>query len=1313
VTVGEAYFGPVPLWWWSGARLEASVLCEQLDQLLSQGVREAVVISLAPRGSLWGAPPDDPQFMSEQWWGIFLAVCQHAEDQGFGLWFYDQIGFSGADIPAQIVAEHPEDRGWTLESLAVDGDGWLEIDLPSRAVLVSSVSYTMVDGVPLEATTKVIPVDTTAQIRVPPTGENRRLVLTYAERAGYDYLSPSASSRLRDAIHGELERRAGRYFNRVIKGTFQDELPSMPGWSADFATEFRLRRGYQIEPHLPKLWDEIGENWRSVRRDYQRTRAELAEEAFFKPAFQWHEDRGLLVGCDQQHPARNGHLVAGVRYYADYGRTHRWFSAPGSDHWGDAKRHSSIAHAYGRPRTWIEAFHSTGWGGTLEETLDWLVPWVRAGANLYNPHAVYYSLAEGRFEWAPPSTCWRQPYWSHYANFVEVVSQLCKFAATGDHVCDVAVLEPVASVQQELEPFGPQRSIFAMDDSTTLPSAHAGRWPTAHELFHEIVGRLSWQDSRAGALDRLCLDFDVLDEASIQASLVNIGSFATLDNAHERYRTIILPAARALEPKTSDRLLQFLNAGGQLIAVGEPPSETAGLKEDSASVQLLAEAFRDGSAVLCETVAELEKFLEAGPRRVEAPVPTLLRRFDDESMAVLVPAASSTATTVVDSDDLYFRYSFDAARYGRRVDISVEGPFTSATTVAASGERRALKATRRGTRLDIAVAIDRAPYAIIELGFEGAPAVADPPSGEPGRQDIGGPWRAAAIPTLDNAHGDYPRIAGDVGAVPVQLWRMEARVGARDWRAARATYGVWAVRGPIVASAELPRPLSVADANEAANSGLRSGSGWLPVSYSLRFGPGDRPPGFPRLHDNRGYRSSDNIALGRVKADEGVAARATFLSSDGEYLLTVSAAADKVVWIDGVALEPQPGFHAQYVVPLNSGHHLIEFRLVARTAEVLSLNYSLVPHQGQPPATCWLGPPAGTAVGKLTTVVAAGSTDEVTLLLASVGPVTLRVNSNVIAEQGAFDNYEWLRMPRTGEYSTQLRAGENLIEVELADQDSRVLLDGLAVGSGLRFGTTARGWTQDGQDPLVDHRMFLDPSVLALSGPDHMTPSSSLVPLAVDRPEREGLRFVLPPGTAWLRIPAVGDGVATLGGTTHPIVDGVLEIPADSMAGTLVELELNPDSWRSGAALLEGPIEAVLQPGAGPARLGDWSTIGLGDFSGAVAYETDFDWSGAGAEPMIDLGAVRGTAEVFVNGRSCGVRSWAPYVLPVPELVVGRNSLRVIVRNTLAPYLAAVNPWSMVLPGQEACGLFGPVAMRFNRIPRPHTVGARTSDGEQ
>src|SRR5437764_9747884 len=62
-------------------------------------------------------------------------------------------------------------------------------------------------------------------------------------------------------------------------------------------------------------------------------------------------------------------------------------------------------------------------------------------------------------------------------------------------------------------------------------------------------------------------------------------------------------------------------------------------------------------------------------------------------------------------------------------------------------------------------------------------------------------------------------------------------------------------------------------------------------------------------------------------------------------------------------------------------------------------------------------------------------------------------------------------------------------------------------------------------------------------------------------------------------------------------------------------------------------------------------------------------WSGEKLDAQLDLGRVRGTAEVHVNGEAVGVRIWSPYTFDVTNhLRPGENELQVWVYNTLGPY---------------------------------------------
>ena len=390
-------------------------------------------------------------------------------------------------------------RGRWLEREVVEGDGELTLECPAGGVPVAAAAVTR-DGELVRAVLD----GGVARFR-----GGGRLMLFHVVERGFDYFSAAACRRLFAMVHGRFEQRVGHLFGSVIAGSFQDELPNMPTWSPDFAERFIAETGYDPLPHLAALWEDLGEQGARFRGDYHRVRGALAERSFFRPLHEWHERHGLLCGVDQQIGAREGEPVASSEIYGDYVRTHRWFSAPGSDHHGDAKLHSSIAHHYDRPRVWIESFHTSGWGGTLEETFDWLLPWIGAGANLYNPHATYYSTRAGWWEWAPPATDWRQPYWRHYEPFARAVARLCSALTWGHHACEVGVLFPAATARAALRLDG---------------TGEAGR--CAEALYLDVVGRMRWFDPRPGALNRLARDFDVLDDDSVAAASVRDGAAA-------------------------------------------------------------------------------------------------------------------------------------------------------------------------------------------------------------------------------------------------------------------------------------------------------------------------------------------------------------------------------------------------------------------------------------------------------------------------------------------------------------------------------------------------------------------------------------------------------------------------------------------------------------------------------------------------------------------------------------------------------------------------------------------------------------------
>ncbi|WP_063836012.1 glycosyl hydrolase [Actinacidiphila yeochonensis] len=1361
-------FSPAAIWWWSGERLERARLRAQLERFAEGGVFNLVVLNLAPSGPLFGSDADDPAFMSDGWWALLDGVCEDAAELGVLLWFYDQLGFSGADLQARLVDERPRYGGRALERVraVVDGDG--ELGCPAHGQPVGGHAE------PLDAAGRVagpaVPLAVDGRTVRPPGPGRWRLTLHHHVARGFDYLGAEACAALVDRVHGAFERHLGDRLGTVVVGSFQDELPSLPTWSARFAEEFLRLRGYDLLPRLDALYEDgASPDAARVRHDYQLTRAELAEAAFFRPLADWHRRHGLLAGCDQQDPARAGHPVGGVELYADYARTHRWFSAPGSDHHGDARVHSSLAHLYGGRRTWIEAFHSTGWGGTLEETFDWLLPWLRAGATLYNPHAVYYTTKGGWWEWAPPGTDWRQPYWRHHRAFADAVTRLCAVLSLGHHLCDLAVLLPTTTAQA----------------GTALDGVCAAA-ARAQAVYLELVGDMTWFTTRPGVLDRLGRDADVIDDASLARAAVRGGGpdGTRLCVAEERYATVLLPACAVLEADVARRLVEFASAGGRVVALGAVPEEVvgtgAGTGAGADTGGVLAElraCFADGRAVFVPTAEELAAVLTGGPAEtrpaVEATVPVLARRAGEATVVFLTAAAPRATRAAVAAPDergaalgwLDARYDFDPGRYAPAARVRVRGVAGPAVLLDPFGGAPRVLPVRvaddeSGCR-EVEVPFDAGPAAL--LVFPGPreqppPTEAAPPAGT-GRVVVipaDADWETRLVPTADNTWGDFARpAAGPDGPARTELRTFRHRVegpgedGVRDG---------WALPGSTARPAE-----PSAHATFGPHAVLRGADGEPSRTLEWSDSRGIRKdPVHRQVLGPKGHVPEEFIHLGPSPA--GVTRRVAtelLLAEDFDGHLAIGAAAAKSVRLAGRPVELEDGGHlALGRVRSGPGRLLLELDLTPGRDVDLRAHVALVRDADRYRRPEWIsaagsgadsaaGPAAGPGAGAArvgTTLTLAAPPARAVVQVAARGRCVLRVNGVVVGRQGGFDPYAEHAVPRVRRYDVAavLRAGDNEIAVETGGgDDPAVLVDAVLHGDGSALLATAHSdatwWAERGGErvpPAVHREPAGDPAALYLRRRPHPLPGAAwLDPDADDgtvlpvgfavpgaRPPVEWLWFELPPGAARLTMEVHGratvfvDGAArgtTAGGVgprtlTVGLADGAAPSGVRSAA-----LRLEPAPGHEGGAALAGPVRC--EAGPGRIRTGEWESNGLAEYSGGVRYRRVVDVPAEAGEGrvLLDLGRVRGTAEVSVGGASAGVRVCSPYVFDLTGLAApGPNTVDVTVFGTLAPWLDAASPTHFVFPGQRVTGLLGPVRL-LTGPDRPAAPAARARPPHQ
>jgi hypothetical protein len=1205
-------------------------------------------------------------------------------------------------VQGQLISRFPDFVGWSLERHTRHGRGRLVVECPPGAQPLAAVAVALdIDGRPAGAPEEVRLFDGRA---IWDGGDDPcRLALFYANPNTFDYFSPAACRELIAAVHGKFDARLGHLFGSVIVGSFQDELAAMPTWSSEFAARFRERYGYELVPRLAGLFADLGADDASLRDDYHRLRAALAEEAFFRPLHDWHEQRGLLCGFDQQTGAREGRPLASTEIYGDYLRTHRWFSAPGSDHHGDAKIHSSLAHHYGRPRVWIECFHSAGWGATLEDTFDWLLPWLGAGANLYDPHATYYATRSGWWEWAPPTWDWRQPYWPHHSHFARAVARLCSMLTSGEHVCELGVLYPSATARAGLASDG-------------APASVAER---AQAVYLEVVGQMAWWHPTPGVLNRLARDFDVLDDDTVANADVYEAALVT---GNERFRVVVLPACSVLEAATARQLLRFVDSGGLLVAVGAMPETLVGA-DSTGALAALTERFASGVARVVPHAADLGIVLAEVPPVVEAPVPTLVRREAGVTI-VFVPATAPRATVLglpeginaqdTDMVDRAWRgkldYRLERNRYAEEVEVFVRGvegapelwePF--------SGVRRRLEARQVEGGVQLRVPFHDGPAAVVVFGAQGSTTLEEPlrrsvPTCE---RQLDGAWEVSVgTPAPDRWKDLGTPSSGS------ETWLVDHRMDGGPWQPIQATFGPRALWIGPANDTSLPAPGEAGDVWKEAIWSTSRGI-WKDTEHIENLGPKGRVP-------------EEFLDFGPVPRGESVHLR-TQVRSDKPLAthLAIGAAAGKRAWLDGVEIPLEgDGYLAFGRVVLGPDEAILEIRFTAREdLGALRGHFAFVEDRAGYERPEWLEVRSGdrdAVVLISTTIELAAQPTSAKVLVGSFGPCRVLVDGREVARQGGFgpryeDGQERLHWQDLAE---SLTPGEHELGLEVPVRvgvSAAVLLDGEVVSAEgtipLRSGP---GWraTCEGKPLELGYRLVQvrgDPAYVHARHRPHPLPeagwlepgrpsadaggSVTLVPPGL--PARQQLRFTVPPGAFSMRVPLVE------GCQVHAVLDEAEIVLTGDYSASLPPCQgpasctvtILPPDGLVGGALLTGPVHFELGPGS--MELVDWQEAGLVSFSGAVRYRRWLEpLARAASHVALDLGDVRGTAEVFVDGTSVGVRVVAPYRFDLTRHLGAKGSLlEILVLGTLAPHLEATSPTSYVQKGQTRSGLFGPVQL--------------------
>jgi hypothetical protein len=388
------------------------------------------------------------------------------------------------------------------------------------------------------------------------TGQQVKRAAFGAEGNVLDHFNRAAiDEHLRDIAEPLL----GAFGDKPPYSVFSDSLEVYGAdWTANLPEEFKKRRGYDLIPHLPELAAGGTRQAEAVRHDWGRTLDELIRENYLAPLAQFAAKHHTLFRsqtygdpavtlADQDVPQ----LIEGE------GMQWRKFSYT---RWA-----TSAAHLYGRnvvsaeTWTWLHspAFRATPLDMKAEADRMFLL-----GVNQFVGHGWPYSPASagepGYAFYAAAVFNQHNPWFPVMPDVMRYLTRVSWLLRQGKPANDVAILLPEDDAQAAFTP---------------------GHVSITDEMQKRISPELMAAVLDAGS------NVDYIDAATIE----RLGTIP--------YSVLILPSMERIPLLTYQKIEEYTQQGGKVIAVGKTPSLAPGLMEqgDSAEIAAISERLFRGA----------------------------------------------------------------------------------------------------------------------------------------------------------------------------------------------------------------------------------------------------------------------------------------------------------------------------------------------------------------------------------------------------------------------------------------------------------------------------------------------------------------------------------------------------------------------------------------------------------------------------------------------------------------------------------------------------------------------------------------------
>lgn len=536
-------YGMTFYWGWDGNVTE-EVIARDLDAFRDRNVHQ---VTLEPGYRM------NSLYLSEGWFNSVRKAVDLAKERNMRIWLVDEGKYPSGFAGGKFTAERPDLRMQALvQADPIRVGGGQSVSRRLSPETVGAVAVRRGDN-----HSEILEVSSGELNWTAPEGDWQVLVIEHQFRSSptravnnpsggkdtsnslCDYLDSAATKQFLDFTHEQYKKVVGDEFGKTVLGFRGDEpdysIRGIP-WTPKLFEEFKRRKGYDIQAYAAAFFiPEMTEEQKRIKADYWDVWSGLFGENFFSVQAEWCREHNLQYLV---HLNKEDDMIALVAHEGDFFKTMRHVQMPGVDAiWNQIwpgtladfpKYASSVAHVYGKPRSFTESFAAYRTEPNVVQAKWVLDHQFARGINMVEVMFVPAS-SRGRLGLSGWLLSESFPATAAYINRASYL------LSQGRPAAQIAVYHPTTSL-----------------------------WLGDNEANKSVL------DLMQGLLERQ-RDFDFVDEYALQ-NVLTVEPGSLINRSGQTYRAVIVPPVSAMSKGALQCLRAFADSGGQVVFLGSGPA---------------------------------------------------------------------------------------------------------------------------------------------------------------------------------------------------------------------------------------------------------------------------------------------------------------------------------------------------------------------------------------------------------------------------------------------------------------------------------------------------------------------------------------------------------------------------------------------------------------------------------------------------------------------------------------------------------------------------------------------------------------------